>query len=142
MSRKRGKVTNGEEGPIPVRASEAGPIPSSAVVPKRRKVGGRVKARSFYASALSEAEQALLPEARKLEGIDEEIALLRVRLSRVLTEEPENTKLLLEGVRLLVGAVAAKYRLSKKAEGDLYQSVLGVLRGIGGVLWPEGFDVV
>ncbi len=97
---------------------------------------------SFYASALTELERSLLPEARKVEGLDEEIALLRVRLSRLLTEEPENTKLLLEGVRLLVGAVAARYRLSKKAEGDLYQNILGVLRGIGGALLPEGFDGV
>ncbi|MDP2954743.1 MAG: hypothetical protein Q8O76_15675 [Chloroflexota bacterium] len=106
---------------------------------RRRRSPG---AEGFYATALSEAERVLLPQARKMEGLDEEIALLRVRLKAALAEHPENLPLLLKGMELLVKAVAAKYRLSKKAEDDLYQNVLGVLRGVGGALWPEGFDGV
>ena len=100
------------------------------------------EAEGFYAAALSEAERVLLPQARKREGLDEESALLRVRLKAALEEHPEDLPLLLKCLELLVKAVAAKYRLSKKAEDDLYQNVLGVLRGIGGALWPEGFDGV
>ena len=96
------------------------------------------KAREFYAQALREAERPLLPQARELEGLDEEIALLRVRLCQALKEKPEDMELLLKGVGMLVRAVSARYRLSQKAEEDLYQSVLGVLRGIGDALFPEG----
>lgn len=98
--------------------------------------------KAFYAAALSEAERLLLSSAEEIEGLDEEIALLRVQLHKAIAEEPENVELRLKLINMVVRAVAARYRLSPKAEGDLYQSVLGVLRGIGGVMWPEGFDGV
>jgi hypothetical protein len=110
--------------------------------PRRRKTTKAASARDgFYAAALSEAERLLLPEAKGIEGLDEEIALLRVRLHTAIRQHPENLPLLIKGVELLVKAVAARYRLSKRAEADLYQSVLGVLKGIGDALWPEGFPV-
>ncbi|TAK32165.1 MAG: hypothetical protein EPO21_15715 [Chloroflexota bacterium] len=77
-----------------------------------------------------------------MEGLDQEIAVLRVRLRSVMEEYPERFDLQLQAVRLLVKAVAVKYRLSQKSEDDLYQNMLGVLRGIGGVIWPEAFDGV
>ena len=120
-------------------AEESSPTRSRRGTRRRPNSTG---AAGFYAAALSEAERVLLPQARKMEGLDEEIALLRVRLKAALEEHPEDLPLLLKCLELLVKAVAAKYRLSKKAEDDLYQNVLGVLRGIGGALWPEGFDGV
>lgn len=122
--------------PLAARAGER-PPPTPEKVRRRRS---KPKAEGFYASALSEAERLLLSEALEVEGLDEEIALLRVRLMKALEEHPENMQLLLKGVELLVKAVAARYRLSKKVEQDLYQNVLGVLRGIGGAIWPEVFD--
>ena len=95
------------------------------------------KARDFYTRVLGEAEKKLLPQARELEGLDEEIALLRVKLIQALREKPQDLELLLKGVGMLVRAVSTRYRLSKKGEEDLYQSVLGVLRGIGDALSPE-----
>lgn len=94
----------------------------------------------FYAQALTHAERVRLGKARRVQGLDEEIALLRVRLAHLAAEHPDKTELLLKGINTLIRAVAAKYRLSPKAEEDLYQSVLGVVRGLGGVLWPEGKD--
>jgi hypothetical protein len=94
----------------------------------------------FYEYALSQAERVRLSRARQIQGLDEEIALLRVRLGRLAKEQPENLELLLKGIGLLVRAVSARYKLSHKAEEDLYQSLLGVLRGVGNVLLPEGFD--
>lgn len=99
-----------------------------------------LEADGFYAQALTHAERVRLGKARQVQGLDEEIALLRVRLARLAAEQPDKTELLLKGINTLIRAVAAKYRLSPKAEEDLYQSVLGVVRGLGGVLWPEGKD--
>ena len=93
--------------------------------------------RSFYQEALSEAER--WEWARQMEGLDEEIALLRVRLKEALEERPEDMQLIAKGVDLLVKAVAAKYRLSPKAQRELSDSIAGVVRGIGAVLYPEGF---
>lgn len=92
----------------------------------------------FYEAALDQAERVQLRRARQLQNLDEEIALLRIRLQRAAAEHPERLELLLKGLDTLVRMVSARYRLSKKAEDDLYQSVLGVLRGVGEALWPEG----
>lgn len=98
--------------------------------------------RSFYEPSLTDEERRGFPEALRVEGLDQEIAVLRVRLRSVMEEYPERFDLQLQAVRLLVKAVAVKYRLSQKSEDDLYQNMLGVLRGIGGVIWPEAFDGV
>ena len=93
----------------------------------------------FYSTALSRAERLRLPKARTQEGLDEEIALLRVRLHNVAQEHPEQFELLLKGVNALVKAVAMKYKLSDKPKEDLANNIIGVLRGIGGALEPEKF---
>ncbi|MBI4201094.1 MAG: hypothetical protein HY531_02245 [Chloroflexi bacterium] len=93
----------------------------------------------FYASALSRAERMRLPKAKLAEGLDEEIALLRVRLHSVAQEHPEQFDLLLKGINALARAVAMKYKLSDKPAEDLAKNIAGVLRGIGGALEPERF---
>lgn len=92
------------------------------------------RAKSFYKEALSQAEQVLLPEALEVEGLEQEIALLRLKLQQTLVERPEDMDLLLKGVNLLVRAVAAQYRLSPKAKEELMDSVIGVLEGVGEAL--------
>ena len=107
----------------------------------RRAVNPGLGARSaFYEEALSEPEQAALVQARDMDGLDEEIALLRVRLRSVAAEEPENLAQFLKGMELLVKAVGAKYRLSKKSQEDLMESVMGVLEGLGGAMLGEALD--
>ncbi len=93
--------------------------------------------KGFYRRALSEAEQVLLPEAKEVEGLDEEIALLRVKLSSALNEQPQNMPLLLRGVDLLVKAVAARYRLSAKSQENLAQAIDSVLKEIGLTLFSS-----
>ncbi len=98
--------------------------------------------KEFYADALSRADRVRLSKARELEGIDEEIALLRMKLRQLLEEHPDKVDLLFKGVNLLQRAVVSRYKLSPKAGDDLYQSIVGVLNGIGRELWPEGANGV
>ena len=100
---------------------------------KPRTIGG------FYESALNEAEAALFQDAKKLDGLDDEIAVLRVKLRSAVKAHPDNLPLMLRGIGLLVKAVSARYRLSKQAEDDLADSLAGVIRGVGGILMPEIF---
>ena len=72
----------------------------------------RPSPRNFYRQALTEAEQVELNHAQDIEGLDDEIALLRVRLKHAVEERPEDLQLLVRGMDLLVKAVAARYRLS------------------------------
>lgn len=98
------------------------------------------KTGEFYSRALSEAEELLLQHARQLQGLDEEIALFRVMLREALSQQPQDYDRLLKLGGFLVRALSARYRISKKSEEDLYQSLLGVLRGVGAALFPERFE--
>jgi hypothetical protein len=97
-------------------------------------------ARDFYGSALNEAEQREFEAASEIEGIDGEIALLRLRLRDALQRHPEDLSLMLRGMALLVKAVAARYRLSKKDEANLSESLANVIRGAGAVFMSEATD--
>lgn len=96
-------------------------------------------ARDFYGSALDAAERIELEAASEVEGLDEEIAVLRLKLRRSLEKRPDDLQLMLRGIDLLVKAVSARYRLSKQAEADLSDSLANVIRGVGGLLMPEAF---
>ena len=96
-------------------------------------------AREFYASALDSADRIELDQAAEIEGLDGEIAVLRVKLRAALAEHPEDKQLMMRGIELLVKAVTARYRLSKQAQEDLSESIDGVIRGVGGALMPEVF---
>ncbi len=104
-----------------------------------KKGRARQKPKGFYSQVLTEAERVRLPSARSVEGLDEEIALLRVKLMTELEQHPENLDMLLKGITLLIRAVAIKYKLSPQTEENLYQKVMGVLKELGGVLMPGEF---
>lgn len=112
---------------------------SGSVRPRRGRADSSA-APGFYEAALSEAERVRLPRARRVQGVDAEIALLRVRLERLAREHPENVEMLLKGITVLVRAAAVKYRLSPKAEKDLASSLAGALRSVGAALGLEGMD--
>jgi hypothetical protein len=96
----------------------------------------RVRARAFYKDALTEGEKERLPAARKMEGLDEEIAMLRVRLFTAVKDHPKDLPLLLAGVGMLVRAVATQYRLSPKARKDLANRMTDVLNSLGDQFLP------
>ncbi len=77
------------------------------------------EAAGFYARVAEEAERVELAEADRVQGLDQEIALLRVRLRHALAERPHDLPLLLKGISLLVKAVSARYSLSKKEGREL-----------------------
>jgi hypothetical protein len=92
------------------------------------------KAKRFYQEALSQAEKADFPVALRVEGVDQEIAVLRLRLRTALQDHPEDLQLMLRGVVLLVQALAAKYRLPKADQEQLLEAVSSE---IDGDLWPR-----
>ena len=96
-----------------------------------RRPGGRQRTKAFYERALSAAEREGLDEARALSGVDEEIALLRLRLRDALAAQPEDWEVLLGGVRLLIQALLAQRRLSGQQAEEMSEQVLGILEGFG-----------
>ncbi len=99
----------------------------------------RPRPRAFYEAALDESEHARYAEALEVDGLDGEIALLRLRLQQAVRDNPEDVQLMAKGIELLVKATAAKYRLSKAAREDLSDSLAATVNSIGAQLFPEGF---
>ncbi len=93
---------------------------------------------AFYADCVTEAERPQLEAALTLEGLEQEIALLRVRLRKAAKEQPQDLRLLNYGIQALVRAVAAQYRLSPKARRDLADNISAVLNSLGDQLLPAG----
>lgn len=85
----------------------------------------------FYERALTEAERADLSEALKVEGLEQEVALLRLRLRRALAPEDEDFALFLRGLDVLRRMVVARYGLSKGDAKGLETAMDGLLGAVG-----------
>ena len=97
------------------------------MAPRRKATGGP----AFYRAALTEAERLKLPKAREIEGIDEEIAMLRVKLFSLAEVHPHQADLLGKSMGMLMRMVALRYRLEPQSQEDLAESLAGVINGIG-----------
>jgi hypothetical protein len=99
----------------------------------------RAAARNFYSHALDQTERKDLKKAQEIEGLDDEIAMMRVRLKRAIGERPKDVQLLMKGLNILVRAVGARYRLSPKSRKDLAENLAATLNSLGDqLLPPEG----
>jgi len=82
----------------------------------RRKRGGQkgnrnARKHGFYSGTLSPAETSQLWNITNLEGVDPEIAFIRVKLQSSLQHDPGNRRVISEASRLLVKWYSANYRL-------------------------------
>jgi hypothetical protein len=83
--------------------------------------------RGFYSRALDEAEKLELLEASHVEGIDEEIALLRVKLRELLAEQPERIDLHFEAANIIARLVKTRYQITKEQKKSLKEAIQKVL---------------
>jgi hypothetical protein len=83
--------------------------------------------RGFYSRALDEAEKIELEEASHVEGIDEEIALLRVKLRELLEEQPERIDLHFEAANIIARLVKTRYQITKEQKKSLKEAIQKVL---------------
>lgn len=85
---------------------------------------------SFYGRALDEAERLEFEEVRGMEGLDEEIALLRLKLRSLIESHPENVRLALDTANTLARLVRTRYSISKEQKRSLKQAITKVLTEI------------
>ena len=90
--------------------------------------------RSFYARVLSAADRAAVEDARDVQGLDEEIALLRVLIRRLLEDDAPDPTVLQNGMRLLVQALVAQQRLSGRQAEGLGDAAARLVEEFGAVL--------
>jgi hypothetical protein len=82
----------------------------------KRKRGGQkgnrnARKHGFYSATLSPAQTRQLWNITNLEGVDPEIAFIRVKLQSSLQYDPGNRRVIREASRLLVKWYSANYRL-------------------------------
>ena len=82
----------------------------------KRKRGGQkgnrnARKHGFFSGTLSPAETSQLWNVTNLEGVDPEIAFIRVKLQSSLQHDPGNRRVIREASRLLVKWYSAEYGL-------------------------------
>ncbi|MGE0134652.1 MAG: hypothetical protein AB7L91_11140 [Dehalococcoidia bacterium] len=90
----------------------------------------RTRAKSFYDAALSDAERAAYKEARAIDGLDDEIAVLRLRLRTAL--EADDAALAHDGMTQLVRALLARHRINGDDTADLSAAAISFIEDMVG----------
>jgi hypothetical protein len=103
---------------------------------ERNRTGGN---RGFYTRALEEAEKLELEEASSLEGIDEEIALLRLKLRELLEKQPERIDLHFQAANVIARLVKTRYQITREERKTLKEAIQKVLTEVA---IPLGVGVV
>ncbi len=99
---------------------------------KRGAPRGNQNARKhgFYSRVLDKAEQLDFELATGVEGIDDEIALLRVKIKSILEKDPENIKLIMRATKTLERLVKTKFNISKEDKKGLKEAIANVLKDV------------
>ncbi len=105
---------------------------SEKITRKRGAPKGNQNARKhgFYSKVLDEAERLDFELATGVEGIDDEIALLRVKIKSLLANDPENIKLIMQATDTLAKLVRTKYNISHEDKKGLKEAIGNVLRDV------------
>ena len=100
----------------------------SAYKPARSKQDS--EKREFYVKVLDEAEKLDFKAATGVEGIDDEIAMLRVKIKSLLEKDPENIQLILRATNTLAGLVKTRYRITREQRQGLKEAIGNVLKDV------------
>lgn len=114
---------------------------------KKRKKGGQPgnqngRRHGFYARIPDSKVSRYAAQARKIEGLDEEIALLRAKFRAILENDkeslPENAKIYLQAIDTLARVLKTRNNLLKTDKQDLKEGLTNIIRDIG---IPMGIDL-
>jgi hypothetical protein len=122
------------------------PPPAGGGPARRRRAAGsahpprphRRRRAPFYAGALDAGDRADLADAAAVRGLDQEIAVLRLRVRRMLGERPDDLALLVRSIELLVRAVGTAARLASADSSELLERITAELGGIAALLAEAG----
>ncbi len=81
----------------------------------------------FYSTKLKARERRILEEAACVDGLDQEIAILRARIKAIVDTEPDNHELLIKAVSALTRMTRAKDQLRNTKSQGMDQVVANIL---------------
>jgi hypothetical protein len=108
---------------------------------KRGAPKGNQNARKhgFYSQVLSEKQKAQLEQARELEGLDEEIAILRLKLLSLITDYPDRVDLQMIAASTIARLLRTKHSISGGHHKSLKEAVTKVFTDIAVPLGVKAF---
>ena len=86
-------------------------------------------------------EAADLLEAAEVEGLDKEIALLRVHVKELMKDGKGDLKLLMRGVETIARALIAQHRISPRRADEFAGNVAAAVKSVADQLFPELLEV-
>jgi hypothetical protein len=110
----------------------------------KKKKGGQkgnrnAAKKNFYSKIFDEAEKLDLADATGIEGIDEEIALLRMEIKKAITGGDErNLLLLVKAAAALDKLIRTRYQITSSQRHGLKEAIDNV---INNVLVPLGVNI-
>ena len=94
------------------------------------KSGKSKPKQSLYSQALDEADGLDFELAQDVEGIDDEIALLRMKIKSLLETDPENVRLIMQATNALARLIEARYKISTDQKKALKHAIGSVLKDL------------
>ena len=107
-------------------------------VPVKQPPPPFTRTHGFYSKVLTVEEQAIYDQAMNVEGMDTEIALLRVKILSIIAHDPDNIKLLTYATNALARLLMTKYNITKTDKPGVKEAVLNVFRDVA---FPLGIAV-
>jgi len=110
----------------------------------KKKVGApkgnhNSRTHGFYVKALNEEERLNFQLATEVEGLDSEIALMRVKIQSLVAREPDNLKMITHAVTALAKVIMTKFNISKSDKKTFTEAMENALKGI---VIPSGVGVM
>lgn len=84
----------------------------------------------FYSRVLDEDERLDFEQASSVEGISDEICLLRVKIKSLLRHDPQNIKLIMAATNALAKLVRTHYNISARDKKGLGEAIATVLKDV------------
>lgn len=125
------------ESPVHPEIQKAAPVAASppaapaGVAPPPASPERAAKNLFSYYDSLSAADRRLFEIARKMQGLDDEIALLRLIIARLYQNDPVNQGPLFRAITLLAELLRIKHHIKDPGNGKLGESIAGIMRDIG-----------
>ncbi len=89
------------------------------------------RAKGFYTRVLDEAERLDFESVAGLEGLDDEITLLRIKIKELMAKDPDNLRLILAATNTLARLVKTRYSISRAQKDGLAEKIKNVITEIG-----------
>lgn len=105
-------------------------MPAKANRKSASKGSQRAGKQGFYSRVLDETEKLDFELASGVNGIDDEIALLRVKIKSILGDDPNNIKDIVKVTNTLERLIRTRYKITREQRKGLKEAIGNVLKDI------------